>query len=556
MIKRNSGIEDLEANVFFVRDDIAHGTSGDDVISKGGGDDALYGKAGNDKLVGGLGNDKLYGEAGDDTLSGGAGTDQLDGGDGSDVALFSGKLADYKISRVDASTLKVVDQRPGSADGTDTLTSVELLRFSDKDQAAKDINTAPVLSGKQAVLAKGKEDTAYIIQEADLLQGFSDVDGDKLQVKDLKPSAEFGGSFKANNNGTWTYTPEANDNGTIKFDYTVSDGRGGDIKASNSFELEAVNDAPIVSGPVDLGAIDEDGSIRITKEQLLKNSSDIEGDALSVVDLELTSGQGSLKENQDGSWNFSPTKDWNGSVSLEYKVADRAAKIPDQYLSLSGDYSEYAVIQHSDSLDISGEITISSWVLREDDGTDWRNVYDIPDAHMLEFSPSGGFDFRAENNNIDFNVNGPEIAHKTWTHVAARMQKTSDGSYDADVFVNGELVTNARRWQLNDFNNTTGVRSSGKDIYLGVLQSQVHWRNGDPFAGGIDDFQIWNKALSEDQIKTWLFNKKTSQSAIDLSNEQRTYQAESKASLVGLYTFNNSDGSVIDGGVLVMRKDC
>ena len=281
VIKRNSGIEDLEANVFFVRDDIAHGTSGDDVISKGGGDDALYGKAGNDKLVGGLGNDKLYGEAGDDTLSGGAGTDQLDGGDGSDVALFSGKLADYKISRVDASTLKVVDQRPGSADGTDTLTSVELLRFSDKDQAAKDINTAPVLSGKQAVLAKGKEDTAYIIKEADLLQGFSDVDGDKLQVKDLKPSAEFGGSFKANNNGTWTYTPEANDNGTIKFDYTVSDGRGGDIKASNSFELEAVNDAPIVSGPVDLGAIDEDGSIRITKEQLLKNSSDVEGDALS-----------------------------------------------------------------------------------------------------------------------------------------------------------------------------------------------------------------------------------------------------------------------------------
>ena len=43
VIKRNSGIEDLESNVFFVRDDIAHGTSGDDVISKGGGDDALYG---------------------------------------------------------------------------------------------------------------------------------------------------------------------------------------------------------------------------------------------------------------------------------------------------------------------------------------------------------------------------------------------------------------------------------------------------------------------------------------------------------------------------------
>ena len=84
------------------------------------------------------------------------------------------------------------------------------------------VNDGPELTGTQATLTKGKEDNDYIIKEADLLQGFSDVDGDKLQVKDLKPSAEFGGSFKANNNGTWTYTPEANDNGTIKFDYTVS----------------------------------------------------------------------------------------------------------------------------------------------------------------------------------------------------------------------------------------------------------------------------------------------------------------------------------------------
>ena len=478
VIKRNSGIEDLEANVFFVRDDIAHGTSGDDVISKGGGDDALYGKAGNDKLVGGLGNDKLYGEAGDDTLSGGAGTDQLDGGDGNDIALFSGKLADYEINRVDASTLNVVDKRSGSADGTDTLTSVELLRFSDKDLRAKDINTAPVLSRKQAVLAKGKEDTPYIIKEADLLHGYSDIDGDTLAItsitarsvngtptsttasenatqeirdgvawiitpwwehesswSDLKSASlgetvttgsgnaslslkgeltlsgsytelsesrqtalqdklftkvfagGYGGyaalstdrsllvagyntdsaesktsierlltekvsevafnygaggaiteggeiitwghpgyqqeiterlsnsyllsgeaspspneSITDNGDGTWTYTPDANDNGTIKLDYIVSDGRGGELKASNSFELEPVNDAPIISGPVDLGAIDEDGSIRITKEQLLKNSSDVDGDALSITGLKLSKGDGKLSANSDGSW--------------------------------------------------------------------------------------------------------------------------------------------------------------------------------------------------------------------------------------------------------------
>ena len=74
------------------------------------------------------------------------------------------------------------------------------------------------------------------------------MDGDKLQIKDLKTTAEFNGSFKDNNNGTWTYTPDTNANGRIRIDYTIHDGRGGKLKANNSFDLEAVNDAPIISG--------------------------------------------------------------------------------------------------------------------------------------------------------------------------------------------------------------------------------------------------------------------------------------------------------------------
>ena len=73
--------------------------------------------------------------------------------------------------------------------------------------------------------------------------------------------------------------------------------------------------------PVDLGAIDEDGSIRITKEQLLKNSSD-DADALSITDLKLSKGDGTLSANTDGSWTFSPSKDWNGEVEFNYCVTD------------------------------------------------------------------------------------------------------------------------------------------------------------------------------------------------------------------------------------------
>ena len=50
-------------------------------------------------------------------------------------------------------------------------------------------NSAPELTGEQAILDRGKEDETYIIREADLLKGFSDPDGDKLRVEGMKADA-------------------------------------------------------------------------------------------------------------------------------------------------------------------------------------------------------------------------------------------------------------------------------------------------------------------------------------------------------------------------------
>ena len=51
------------------------------------------------------------------------------------------------------------------------------------------VNDAPTLTGTQATLAAGTEDTAYTVSPADLLQGFSDVDiatnGQVLSVSGL-----------------------------------------------------------------------------------------------------------------------------------------------------------------------------------------------------------------------------------------------------------------------------------------------------------------------------------------------------------------------------------
>ncbi|MFM2041446.1 MAG: hypothetical protein RLY86_22 [Pseudomonadota bacterium] len=85
--------------------------------------------AGNDTIRGNDSANRLTGNAGNDTLEGGRGNDTLDGGAGTDTAVFSGARAAYTI--VTRGSSVTVQHTAAQGDGTDTLISVEFLRFAD-----------------------------------------------------------------------------------------------------------------------------------------------------------------------------------------------------------------------------------------------------------------------------------------------------------------------------------------------------------------------------------------------------------------------------------------
>ncbi|WP_064681737.1 cadherin-like domain-containing protein [Rhizobium bangladeshense] len=180
------------------------------------------------------------------------------------------------------------------------------------------VNDAPVLSGNAATLAAGIEDTAYTFSTADLLAGFTDVDGDQLSVAGLTANH---GALVDNNDGTWSFTPDANYNGPVSLSYSVTDGNGGSAPASQSFTLDAVNDAPVLSGnAATLSAGIEDTAYTISAADLLAGFTDVDGDQLSVSGL--SANHGALIDNNDGSWSFTPDANYNGPVSLSYRVSD------------------------------------------------------------------------------------------------------------------------------------------------------------------------------------------------------------------------------------------
>jgi VCBS repeat-containing protein len=135
------------------------------------------------------------------------------------------------------------------------------------------------------------------------------------------------GSYRFSANGPSSQSLRAGAMATTSFTVVVSDGALAS-ESTLSFAITGTNDAPTVSGLAELGSIQEDGTFIITSQQLLAIASDIDaGDTLSVANLTLRSGQGTLTANINGTWTFSPAQNWNGEVRFSYQISDGTVTI-------------------------------------------------------------------------------------------------------------------------------------------------------------------------------------------------------------------------------------
>ncbi|WP_272699472.1 tandem-95 repeat protein [Desulfovibrio sp. Fe33] len=175
------------------------------------------------------------------------------------------------------------------------------------------INDAPLVAGPaEFALA---EDGTLVISSDDLLANASDSNNDVLSVVNLTAT---GGVISDNGDGTWTFTPDENFNGRIDLSYDVDDGMDS-VPATGIILVSAVNDAPEASVPADL-ATDEDTPVVLTREQLLADAFDVDGDTLSIENL--TIGNGTLTDNGDNTWTFVPDEHFSGDAAVSYDVSD------------------------------------------------------------------------------------------------------------------------------------------------------------------------------------------------------------------------------------------
>ncbi|MEQ3697592.1 MAG: tandem-95 repeat protein, partial [Pseudomonadales bacterium] len=181
------------------------------------------------------------------------------------------------------------------------------------------INDAPQVESSTAASFVADEDGSLMLSTAELLAAASatDIEGDTLSVS-LVSVASGGGTVIDNGDGTFSYFAEADANGLVELTYSVTDGSD-TTEAQAVIQLNAVNDAPVVTAPVDIHS-ETNAVLTLTLEELIGNAADVDGDTLSVANFQATNAI--VTDNGDGTYSVIPDTDFIGVANVTYDVSD------------------------------------------------------------------------------------------------------------------------------------------------------------------------------------------------------------------------------------------
>jgi len=176
------------------------------------------------------------------------------------------------------------------------------------------LNDGPVAVNDAYTLA---EDGTLTIPARGILTNDFDTDGDLLTA--VLGTGVQHGTLNLSGNGAFTYTPSLNYTGVDTFTYRATDGSLTSALATVTITITPVNDAPVAVN--DFYAVNEDAVLTVSTPGVLTNDSDVDGNPLTAILLS-NPGSGTLNFNTNGSFTFTPSLNFTGTVTFTYRASD------------------------------------------------------------------------------------------------------------------------------------------------------------------------------------------------------------------------------------------
>ncbi|WP_220783344.1 retention module-containing protein, partial [Shewanella sairae] len=297
-----------------------------------------------------------------------------------------------------------------------------------------------------------------------------------------------GGSLVINADGSYTFTPNDNWNGSVpSVTYTTNTGSS----ATLTLEVTPVDDTSTLEN--DSNTVAEDS---IATGNVLDNDSDIDND-LSVISFEVNGNTyaagttvllegGSLVINTDGSYTFTPNDNWNGSVpsvtyttntgssatlTLEVTPVDDASALENDSNTVAEDTTATGNVLDNDS-DIDNDLSVVSFEINGNPYTTGTVV--VLEGGSLVINSDGSYTFTPNDN---WNGQIPVITYTTNTGSTATLTLEVTPVDDASILENDSNTV------AEDSTATGNVLDNDTDIDndLSVVSFQV---NGNTYTAG------------------------------------------------------------------------
>ncbi|EGQ8179532.1 TPA: tandem-95 repeat protein [Vibrio parahaemolyticus] len=187
--------------------------------------------------------------------------------------------------------------------------------FRSNLQTSADSTDKPLATTPVTLDAIEEDGGSIIITTEELLSNVDDGDKDTLSVENLIID-KGNGTLVDNGDGTWTFTPQIDDDTEVSFTFDIIDDEDLVVSGSANLDILPINDAPNAKN--DVITTEEDTAVTI---DVLVNDSDVEGDVLSIQSASVPSEQGSV-DIVDGKLVFTPAENFNGEATITYIVTD------------------------------------------------------------------------------------------------------------------------------------------------------------------------------------------------------------------------------------------
>ncbi|HEX9695445.1 MAG TPA: Ig-like domain-containing protein [Actinomycetota bacterium] len=172
------------------------------------------------------------------------------------------------------------------------------------------------------------EDVALDVAAPGVLANDTDIDGDALTASIAAEPA--GGTVELRADGSFTYVPSLDFNGTDSFTYRATDVRGMSSLAVVTITIAAVNDPPFATD--DAATTPQ---YRPVVMGVLANDGDVDGDAITIVSVAVPAhGTAST----DGATiTYTPDHTFKGSDSFAYTIADPSGETAEATVMIGED---------------------------------------------------------------------------------------------------------------------------------------------------------------------------------------------------------------------------